>query len=201
MIFPRTKRAFEVKLKTFFLVWQVLLLRVKKQTSTNVADTTFKSPGPDNHQVPFKAQLELETDLKKRKTRLFLALLNWLAWHFLFLLFYLFSKSPDTIKHPPNSFYFYEVLSNIIFKRLLSKGVIFRQSSTNCLVRFILNPSKITARAVSIFFDFFNCSSTDLHFHNCTVTSISHLPRLHWVLKMLFFFSQQLLITAFNNMF
>ena len=67
MIFPRTKRAFEVKLKTFFLVWQVLLLRVKKQTSTNVADTTFKSPGPDNHQVPFKAQLELETDLKKKQ--------------------------------------------------------------------------------------------------------------------------------------
>ena len=36
------KRAFEVKLKTFFLVLQVLLFRHTKQTSKNVADTTFK---------------------------------------------------------------------------------------------------------------------------------------------------------------
>ena len=35
------KRAFEVEQKTFFLVWQVLLLKPKKQTSTKVADTTF----------------------------------------------------------------------------------------------------------------------------------------------------------------
>ena len=41
LIFSRTKRAFEVKQKTFFLVWQVLSFRLKKQTSTNVADTTF----------------------------------------------------------------------------------------------------------------------------------------------------------------
>ena len=43
MIFLRTKRAFEVKKnKTFFLVWQVLPFRLKKQTSRNVAGTTFK---------------------------------------------------------------------------------------------------------------------------------------------------------------
>ena len=42
MIFSRTKRAFEVKQKTFFLVSQVLSFRVEKQTSKNAADTTFK---------------------------------------------------------------------------------------------------------------------------------------------------------------
>ena len=42
MIFPRTKRAFEVKYRTFFLDWQVLSFRLKKQTSKNVADATFK---------------------------------------------------------------------------------------------------------------------------------------------------------------
>ena len=42
MIFSRTKRAFEVKWKTFFLVSQVLSFRLKKQTSKNVADTAFK---------------------------------------------------------------------------------------------------------------------------------------------------------------
>ena len=36
------KRAFEVKQKTFFLVSQVLSFRRKKQTTKNVADTTFK---------------------------------------------------------------------------------------------------------------------------------------------------------------
>ena len=41
MIFSRMKRAFEVKWKAFFLVWQVLSLRLKKQTSKSVADTTF----------------------------------------------------------------------------------------------------------------------------------------------------------------
>ena len=40
MIFPKTKRAFKVKWKTFFLAWQVLLFKLKKQTSKNVADTT-----------------------------------------------------------------------------------------------------------------------------------------------------------------
>ena len=36
------KRAFRVKLKTFYLVSQVLSFRHTKQTSKNVADTTFK---------------------------------------------------------------------------------------------------------------------------------------------------------------
>ena len=36
------KRAFKVKEKTFFLVSQVLSFRHKKQTSKNVAETTFK---------------------------------------------------------------------------------------------------------------------------------------------------------------
>ena len=35
------KRAFEVKLKTFSLASQVLSFRLTKQTSKNVADTTF----------------------------------------------------------------------------------------------------------------------------------------------------------------
>ena len=42
LIFSRTKRAYEVKQKTFFLVWQILLFRILKQTSQNVKDTTFK---------------------------------------------------------------------------------------------------------------------------------------------------------------
>ena len=41
-IISRTKRAFEVKQKTFFLVSQVLSFTHTKQTSKNVADTTFK---------------------------------------------------------------------------------------------------------------------------------------------------------------
>ena len=40
--FSKTKRAFDMKKKTFFLVWQVLSYRLEKQTSTNVVDTTFK---------------------------------------------------------------------------------------------------------------------------------------------------------------
>ena len=43
MIFSRTKRTFEVKWNTFFLVSQVLSFRLEKQTSENVADTTFKA--------------------------------------------------------------------------------------------------------------------------------------------------------------
>ena len=42
MIFLRTKRAIEVK-KKIFLVSQVLSFSIEKQTSTNVADTTFKA--------------------------------------------------------------------------------------------------------------------------------------------------------------
>ena len=42
LIISRTKRVFEVKQKTFFLVSQVLSFRHTKQTSKNVADTTFK---------------------------------------------------------------------------------------------------------------------------------------------------------------
>ena len=43
MIFSRTKRAFEVFFrKAFFFVSQVLSFKLKKQTSKNVADTTFK---------------------------------------------------------------------------------------------------------------------------------------------------------------
>ena len=40
----RTKRAFEVKWKTFFLVSKVLSIRHTKQISKNVADTTLRSP-------------------------------------------------------------------------------------------------------------------------------------------------------------
>ena len=42
MIFWKTKRAFEEKWKAFFLVLQELSFRFEKQTSKNVADTTFK---------------------------------------------------------------------------------------------------------------------------------------------------------------
>ena len=42
LIILRTKRVFEVKQKTFFLVSQVLSFRHTKQTSKNVVDTTFK---------------------------------------------------------------------------------------------------------------------------------------------------------------
>ena len=41
MIISRTKRAFAVKWKTFFLVSQVLSFKHAKQTAKNVADTTF----------------------------------------------------------------------------------------------------------------------------------------------------------------
>ena len=36
------KRTFEVKQKTFFFISQVFSSRLKKQTSKNVAETTFK---------------------------------------------------------------------------------------------------------------------------------------------------------------
>ena len=42
LIFSRTKRAFEIKNIFPFLVWKVLSFRLKKQTSRNVADTTYK---------------------------------------------------------------------------------------------------------------------------------------------------------------
>ena len=42
LIISGTKRAFKVKLKTFSLASQVLCFRHMKQTSINVADTTFK---------------------------------------------------------------------------------------------------------------------------------------------------------------
>ena len=42
LIISRTKRAFKVKLKTFLLVSQVPSFRHTKQTSKNVAGTTFK---------------------------------------------------------------------------------------------------------------------------------------------------------------
>ena len=42
MIISRTKRAFELKWKTFFLVSQDLSFTHIKQTSKNVADTIFK---------------------------------------------------------------------------------------------------------------------------------------------------------------
>ena len=43
MIFLRMKGAFEAKWKTFFKVSQLLSFRLEKQTSKNVADTTFKT--------------------------------------------------------------------------------------------------------------------------------------------------------------
>ena len=43
MIFSRTKRTFEVTLKTFFQVSQVLSFRLKEQTGKNAKDTSFKS--------------------------------------------------------------------------------------------------------------------------------------------------------------
>ena len=80
--------------------------------------------------VHLRVQLELETNLKKRKTSVFTCPTK-LTWLELFVfIFYLFSKSPDPIKHPPKSFYFYKVLLHSIFKdKLISKGVLFRKSS------------------------------------------------------------------------
>ena len=43
MITSKTKRAFEVKQKTLFLVSQVLSFKQIKQTSKNVSDATFKN--------------------------------------------------------------------------------------------------------------------------------------------------------------
>ena len=40
--FVKDKKGFWNEIKTFILVWQVLAFRLKKQTSNNVADTTFK---------------------------------------------------------------------------------------------------------------------------------------------------------------
>ena len=129
--------------------------------------------------VQLRAQLELETNLKKRKTRVFTCPTKLTCLALFVFIFYLFSKSPDPIKHPPKSFYFYEVLlHNILKGKLISKGMVFRQSSVKCLVHLILSLSKTTTLAVNIFFPFFNCSSTDFHFPNCTLTSIAHLPRL-----------------------
>ena len=42
MIISKTRGAFEVKRKAFFLVSQVLSFRYTKRTRQNVADTTFK---------------------------------------------------------------------------------------------------------------------------------------------------------------
>ena len=42
LIISRTRRAFEVKQKVFFLALEVLSFRHIKQTSKNVADTIFK---------------------------------------------------------------------------------------------------------------------------------------------------------------
>ena len=42
LLFSGTKRAFQMKQKTVFLVSQVLSFRLKKQTNKNVADTIFK---------------------------------------------------------------------------------------------------------------------------------------------------------------
>ena len=42
LIISRTKRVFEVKQKTSFLVSQMLSLRHNNQISKNVANTTFK---------------------------------------------------------------------------------------------------------------------------------------------------------------
>ena len=43
MIISRTKKPFEFKLKIFFLVLKGLYFRHTKQTSKNIADTTFKA--------------------------------------------------------------------------------------------------------------------------------------------------------------
>ena len=58
MIFSRMKMTYKVKQKTFFLVWQVLSFKCKKQTSKNVADTTFKNITHALHQQkhPCKAE-------------------------------------------------------------------------------------------------------------------------------------------------
>ena len=121
-----------------------------------------------------RVQPELETNSKKRKTKLLLVLLNWLAWHSFFLFFYIFDKSPDTIKHPPKSFYFYKVLLNNILKRLWSKGVVFRRSSINCLVRLILNPSKTNAWVASIYFYTFSIAVPQI----CIFTIVLWLLKL-----------------------
>ena len=43
LIISRTKRAFQVKKTTFFLVSRFLSFRITKQTSKNVAETNFVS--------------------------------------------------------------------------------------------------------------------------------------------------------------
>ena len=43
LIFSRTKRAFQVKKKTFFQVPQVLFSRHEKATNRNVPDASFKA--------------------------------------------------------------------------------------------------------------------------------------------------------------
>ena len=106
--------------------------------------------------VQLRAQLELETNLKKRKTRVFTCPTELTCLKLLVFIFYLFSKSPDPIKHPPKCFYFYEVLlHNILKDNLISKGVVFRQSSIKCLFHIILNFSKTTTMVVNIFFSLF----------------------------------------------
>ena len=56
------KRAFKVKLKTFFLVSQVPSLRLTKQTSKNVADTTFNliNQQPDTDKTYSYAKVSYE---------------------------------------------------------------------------------------------------------------------------------------------
>ena len=46
--FLESEKSFWSEIKIFSLVWQTLLFRLKKQTSKNVADTTFKTLVPNN---------------------------------------------------------------------------------------------------------------------------------------------------------
>ena len=67
MIFSRTKKAFEIKYKTFFLVSQVLYFRLKKQTSKNVADTTCNSNSSDQFKLAEDAILLKKWDSSSKE--------------------------------------------------------------------------------------------------------------------------------------
>ena len=49
LIISRTKRAFEMKQKTFFFVSRVLSFRHTKQTNKNIVDTTFNQKSSKGH--------------------------------------------------------------------------------------------------------------------------------------------------------
>ena len=62
LIISRTKQAFKVKQKIFFLLSQVLSFRLTKQTSTNIMDKTFKKTLQHNFQMKKVLKMEIFMD-------------------------------------------------------------------------------------------------------------------------------------------